>query len=66
VLVDRRRGDQDNARVVGHNLRVTDDLLQIGLVLLKRDVLLVGCIGEGSIVGAKKDSLSPSVNGMLD
>lgn len=41
MLVDRRGSDQYYARIVGYDLRVRNDLLQIGLVLVQRDVLLV-------------------------
>jgi hypothetical protein len=27
MLIDRRRGDQDYARIMGHDLRMRDDLL---------------------------------------
>ena len=61
MLVHRRRGDQDDARVLSHDFWVSDDLLQIGLVLLQGDVLLVRSIWKGSIVGAEEDGLSRSV-----
>jgi len=61
MLVDRRRGDQNDARIVSYDLWVSGDLLQVGLVLLQRNMLLVGSIWEGSIVGAEENGLSGSV-----
>jgi hypothetical protein len=61
MLIDRRRGDQDDTRVVSYDLGVSDDFFQVGLVLLQWDVLLVGSIWEGSIVGAEENGLLGSV-----
>lgn len=60
MLVDRRRGDQNDARVVSRDLWVGNDFFQIGLVLLQRNMLLVGSAWERSIIGAKENGLSQS------
>lgn len=61
MLVDRRRGDQYYACVMGYDLRVTNDLLQVGCVLVQRNMLLVGSARKRGIVGTKEDCLLPSV-----
>lgn len=65
MLVDRRRSDQDYARVMGHDLRMGDDLFQVGFVLVQRNVLLVGSTRKRGVVGAKKDGLRLSVRNRL-
>ena len=57
VLINRRRSDEDDARIVGRHARVSDDGFQILLVLIKRDVLLVQGAGQRCIVGPKEDEL---------
>jgi hypothetical protein len=57
MLIDRRRSNQNDAGVVGHNLRVSNDFLQVGLVFLQRDVLLAWGIRKAGIVGSKEDGL---------
>ena len=57
MFVNRWRSDQDDARIVGNDPGMLDNLLQVGLVLIQRDVLLIGSTWKGGIIGAEEDGL---------
>ena len=60
MLIDRRRGDQNDVRVVSRDLWVSNDFLQVGLVLIQWNMLVIRSAWERSIIGAKEDGLSRS------
>lgn len=57
VLIDWRRGDDDNVRVLGSGSRVLDNAFQILLVLIQGDVLVM--IWNTCIIGAEENGLLP-------
>ena len=61
MLIDRRRGNEDDACSMSSNLRMRDDLDQIVLVLGKWDMLLVRCVLQRGVIGSKEDGLGGSV-----
>jgi hypothetical protein len=57
MLVNGRWSHQDDTRVMSNDLRMGDNLLDIGAVLGKRDVLLVRSVWQRCIVGSEEDDL---------
>lgn len=51
---------------MSYDLRVRDDLLQVGSVLVQRNMLLVRGIRKRGIVSAEEYGLTLSVNGRVD
>jgi hypothetical protein len=58
MFVDRGRGDQNDARVVGPYLWMGNDRLQVGYELIEWNVLLVRRIWQRRVVGSKENRLS--------
>ena len=59
-LLDRRRCDEDEARLLGAHGRVRDDVVEVPPVGVERDVLSVHGFGAAGVVGAEEDHLQPS------
>jgi hypothetical protein len=58
MLVDWWWGDQQDARVVGDDLWVSDYLFNVGTEFSQRYVLLIRSIWQRSIVGSKENNLN--------
>lgn len=62
ILVDRRRGQEDQSGVLCNDARMLKNVFQILLVFVERYVLTCRTSGQASVIGAEENGLGMNMS----